>query len=308
MFSVIRCSSLRSFQIATLCLLTLFAAAPTASAQLSVPANVKVGERLLFILANQERLQRGLNALRWDDALYSSAHYHATWMARRADISHQFPGEPDLSARASKLGAQFSVVAENIAIVNEIHSAHDEWMKSPGHRENLLDPRLDSVGIAFEIRNGRFYVVQDFSRAVTTLSFQQQEQHIAQMLRDTGLVVYDTTQATDAARRTCDLDTGWAGPTKPNFTMRWISGDLNTVPGELNRQLATGKYTTAWVGACKAKDTAGFAAYSLVVMLFMRPPQEVPQVIEETPNALNQPPATQRPQPKVADLPPQQQN
>jgi hypothetical protein len=292
----------RPYQFALLLFVVMSAHAATPG--YDVPTNVKVGERLLYVLANQERLQRGLQLLHWDTSLAASARYHAVWMARRADISHQFPGEPELTTRASKLGAHFSAIAENIAIVNDIHSAHDEWMQSPGHRANLLDPKLDSIGIAFEMRAGRFYVVQDFSRAVDSLSFAEQEQRIAQLLRSRGIKVYDEEQAVKSARGTCVLDTGWAGQSRPSFTMRWVSGDLKQIPEELDQRIASGKYSVAWIGACKADAGNGFSAYSFAVMLFTHPPQDLSQAApQNAPMYPNQPP-----QPTETSLPPLRQD
>jgi uncharacterized protein YkwD len=195
----------------------LLLTAPVASAvaqSAAVPQDVKVGEKLLYVLANQERVQRGLQPLQWDQKLAAAALNHAQWMARRADISHQFSGEPDLTARANQAGAHFSAIAENVAIVSEIQSAHTEWMQSPGHRANLLDPKLNAVGIAFEMRDGRFYVVQDFSLSTASLSLAEQEQHVAKLIRNGGVTVSNAEQSVQAARRTCALSNGSAGPTR----------------------------------------------------------------------------------------------
>jgi uncharacterized protein YkwD len=272
-------------KFAAFLIVAILVATAHAQTQQAPPANVKLGERLLFSRANQERVQRGLQPLQWDDALYRAAQYHAQQMAQRAAISHQFSGEPDLTQRAATAGAHFNVVAENVAVVGEIGSAHDDWMKSPGHRANLLDPRLNAVAIAFELRDGRYYVAQDFLRAApSSISSSAEEKVIAQKLSAAGLTVYATPDATDAARRTCGQDTGWVGPAKPSLTVRWTTGDLNALPDDLSRQLASRKYTAAWVGACAANTTNGFTEYSLVVMLFMQPPQFAVPVVQPPQN------------------------
>src|SRR4051794_33614108 len=73
------------------------------------------GERQLVQLVNQARSQQGLAALAWDPALAAAAQQHAQWMARSAQLSHQYPGEPDLATRASNAGARFHEIAENVA-------------------------------------------------------------------------------------------------------------------------------------------------------------------------------------------------
>src|ERR1700742_1206241 len=122
----------------------LFAASPVPAQRTSR----SVAEQYLFQAANAERAQRGLTALRWEDALYRAATDHAIEMARRRSISHQYPGEAELSKRGHEAGAHFSVIAENVAEAPSAVIIHDARMKSPGHRENLLDPRVDAVGIS----------------------------------------------------------------------------------------------------------------------------------------------------------------
>jgi uncharacterized protein YkwD len=239
------------------------AAPPTA-----LPPDVTASQRLLFTLLNQERTQRGLQPLQWDPALAASALYHAGQMADHGAISHQFSGEPDLTARDTQAHAHFSRIAENVALVSDVHSAHDEWMQSPGHRANILDPDVDSVGIALVQRDGRFYAVQDFSRGVASLDLTQEAQQIAKLLSVKG-VPADATQS--AARQACSGK--WSASVQPAFTMRWTSTDLTQLPERLNQQLAAKKYSSAWVAACQAQSSSGFSIYSIAVFLFNQPPQ-----------------------------------
>src|ERR1700742_3316719 len=133
---------------------------------------ISVSEQYLFQAANAERAQRGLPALRWDAALYRAAQRHAQEMAERQSISHQYPGEPELADRGKNAGARFSVISENVAEAGTAVRIHDAWMNSPGHRENLLDPRVDAVGISVRSRNGQLYAVQDFERKVESLTLE----------------------------------------------------------------------------------------------------------------------------------------
>ena len=68
-----------------------------------------------------------------------------------------------MADRASQAGARFSSLAENVAEGPSAEAIHREWMNSPPHRANLLDPQLDSVGIAVAERNGILFAVEDFS-------------------------------------------------------------------------------------------------------------------------------------------------
>jgi hypothetical protein len=225
-----------------------------------------VAEQYLVAAANSERVQRGLPALRWDGKLYRAADYHAAQMASRESISHQYPGEPDVSARALQAGVRFSVISENVAMAPSAVQIHSLWMNSPHHRDNLLDPQVDSVAVRVLRRNGELYAVEDFDRSVANLSFEEQEQQIAALLQSTASL--SILPSTEDARRTCAMDSGYAGSRKPWFVMRFTSGDLNHLPQVLMDKLATGRYHQAAVGACPATGTQSFSAYNIAVLLY----------------------------------------
>jgi uncharacterized protein YkwD len=123
------------------------------------------GERELFDAANRARKAQGLASLKWDDALATAARKHAEQMASHGSAGHQFPGEPSLPGRATKAGAHFLSLAENVDEGPTATAVHESFMKSPLHRANILDRDMDSVGIGIAIRNGQLFVVEDFSKA-----------------------------------------------------------------------------------------------------------------------------------------------
>ena len=153
------CMAMRCSCLLLACLVTLSA--------LSAPAqeHSSQAERQLLAATNRERESRGLQALRWNAALAEAARRHAQIMGDHHTISHQFPGEPSLPTRATKAGVHFMALAENVAEAPSYTEIHSLWMHSPGHRANILDGNLDSIGIAVVERNGEFYAVQDFSKA-----------------------------------------------------------------------------------------------------------------------------------------------
>lgn len=225
-----------------------------------------VAEQYLLAAANAERAQRGLQPLRWDRALYEAASFHAQQMAEREVISHQYAGEPELTARGQEAGARFSVISENVAEAPTAPVIQQLWMNSPKHRENLLDPRVDSVGIRVISRGGNLYAVEDFDRSVMNLSLSQQENAVAQILQSkSSLAILPTTED---ARRTCAMDTGYAGERRPWFVMRYTAADLTQIPQMLEQRLASGKYNAAAVGACPVEGAHNFSAYSIAVMLY----------------------------------------
>jgi len=239
---------------------------PAMAAMPESPKAGSVAEQYLFSAANAERAQRGLPPLKWDETLHMAAERHAGEMAARESISHQYPGELDLEQRGREAGARFTVISENVAEAWSAPVIHDAWMQSPDHRANLLDPRVNSVGISVMRRGGQLYAVEDFDRAVENLSLAEQENAIASLLR-TEARLYFLPNVEDA-RRTCEMDSGYAGARKPWFVMRFTASSLDRLPQVLRERLATGKYHSAVVGACDARGSGSFTPYAIAVMLF----------------------------------------
>lgn len=253
---------LRAISVLAVTLLPAMAALPSSPR----PAKGSVAEQYLFSAANAERAQRGLQPLKWDETLHHAAQRHAGEMAARESISHQYPGEPDLAGRGHAAGAKFTVISENVAEAWSAPEIHDAWMHSPDHRANLLDPRVTAVGISVMRRGQQLYAVEDFDRAVEGLSLEQQESAIAELLR-TEARVYLLPNVEDA-RRTCAMDSGYAGERKPWFVQRFTTASLDRLPGTLRAKLATGKYHSAAVGACEVRNSGSFSAYGIAVLLF----------------------------------------
>ena len=149
-------------------------------------SSASVAEQYLLAAANHERLSRGLQPVQRDPVLAQAAAFHARQMADHGDISHEFPGEPDLAARASNAGVRFSLVAENVAVAPEPTVIHDMWMKSEGHRENLLEPHVNVAGISVVVRDGQFYAVEDFASTVESKTLDEQESSVASLIAASG--------------------------------------------------------------------------------------------------------------------------
>jgi uncharacterized protein YkwD len=226
--------------------------------------SLTVAEQYLFAAANQERAALGLSALRFDPVLTEASVLHAREMADHATISHQFDNEPDLADRGANAGVHFSLISENVGEAPTSVIIHDLWMHSPGHRANLLDPEVDSIGIAVVDRDGQLYAVEDFASIVQTLPLNEQEQAVASIIAQSGVPVADTTAE---ARVTCTMSTGYAGR-RPWYILRYTASSLNEIPTQLKAHLASGKYHQAVVGACPAHDRGPFTSYNIAVLLY----------------------------------------
>jgi len=240
---------------------------------LSVPACAQtnglrrptVAEQYLQAAADQERAALHLPPLRRDPALVEAATQHARLMLAHNSISHQYPGESELSERAAAVGARFSVISENVAEGPSAVEVQDAWMHSPGHRRNLLDPSVDAVGIAVVAQGSQLFAVEDFERTVQHLNLSQQEDAVATLVAPYGVSILPSNPD---ARKTCSMAIGFAGQRKPLFVMRYSGADLSRLPLALETHLRSGRYTEAVVGACAGRDRSAFSTYSVAVLLY----------------------------------------
>jgi uncharacterized protein YkwD len=256
--------------------IVLLALAATASLPFVVAqrANVSadsatIAEQYLLSAANQERAARGLPQLHRDPELARAAATHARVMAAHQSISHQFPGEAELADRGASAGVAFSAISENVAEALNAVQIHDLWMHSEHHRENLLEPSIDSAGISVIARNGELYAVEDFAKTVRPVSFGEQESAIASLVTKQGPVsLVRDPEAVSAARETCAMSGGFAGSHKPWFIMRFTSDSLNQLPDQLKTRIASGRYHGAAVGACASAEQGPFTSYNFAVLLY----------------------------------------
>lgn len=108
-------------------------------------------ETNLLGYTNAERRLHRLPELKLDAALMRSARSHCAWMARYGSMTH---------------GTRAAGVAENIA-TGQAHSQAvlRTWMKSAGHRANILQPGHVRLGVAaYRSSSGRIYWCQHFRR------------------------------------------------------------------------------------------------------------------------------------------------
>lgn len=108
-------------------------------------AGLSATESAIVARTNQERARRGLAALSADPALMAGARRQAAWMARNRTLAH---GQG---------------VTENIAMgQSSAAEAVGDWMRSDGHRANLLGAHT-RIGVAVaRAADGTAYWCQQF--------------------------------------------------------------------------------------------------------------------------------------------------
>lgn len=269
---------MRSFPVSALWVFlcsTVLLVAPGAGAQMAQPGQVNPGQvkpadaEQLFALANLARLHEGLGTLKWDPALAEAARKHCLRMASEGPIEHRYGGEPSLTQRAAAEGARFSLIEENIAVGPSADAINQEWLHSPPHRANLLNPKVNRIGAAIVAARGTLYAVEDFSTGVEELSQTQVERRVADLIRPSGLKILDNPLE---ARQACKVDEGMPAARPgmyPRFLMRWQSSSLDELPKQLTQRLASGDFHSAAVGSCSPEGKKdSFSAYRVAVVLY----------------------------------------
>lgn len=114
--------------------------------------------RTLLDEHNRQRTQRGLEPLVADESLCEYAQAHSEKMADRGLLVHS--SMSNLAVRAGN-----GNVGENIAWgQNSEEEVCDSWMRSPGHKANILSKRFKRAGFGVkEDERGRKYWCAVFS-------------------------------------------------------------------------------------------------------------------------------------------------
>ena len=117
-------------------------------------------ERVLELM-NKERAAVGASALILDETLCKAAAIRAEEITRK--FSHERPDGTRYVSLLNELGIVNKAGAENIAegflSADEVMSG---WMKSSGHKKNILNSTYTHTGIARYVSGGKSYWVQIF--------------------------------------------------------------------------------------------------------------------------------------------------
>ena len=120
-------------------------------------------EQRVLELINQERAKAGLGAVSYNGTLDTAAEKHASHMASVGKMAHDGIGDGDPGQRARAEGWR-KAWGENVATgQTSPEQVVREWMNSPTHRRNILDPNFSSMGVGYvTAANGRSYWAQEF--------------------------------------------------------------------------------------------------------------------------------------------------
>ena len=152
------------------------------------PADPAVAERRLLQLINEERHRQGLSPLSVNPRLVALARKHSRDMLDNGFVGHRSPRTGTLSDRLRKAGVTAEISLENIARNDTIGGAHRGLMQSPGHRRNILDPRVREVGVGVVVagdqHDPQLYVTQNFILPVSIIDPLSARAHLWSRVRD----------------------------------------------------------------------------------------------------------------------------
>ncbi len=155
------------------------------SVTLAAQAQTSPQEKQLFEQLNASRKEAGLAALEWDEHLAEAARAHSERMAAVNELGHVLKGEPAVADRIAATGLHFNRSGENVGYDSDFDNLHQSWMNSPPHRENILSPNYNVVGIGVaRTEDGLWYGTQDFAHALPQRTAAQAEDVAAQAFAD----------------------------------------------------------------------------------------------------------------------------
>lgn len=129
-------------------------------------------ERKIHEETNDRRRKHGLDALEYSDHLSIIAAWYSREMAQRGFFDHESPEGEGPNDRYGRFGHDTRSSGENIALTQPgllvtadeaAQSVVDDWMNSPGHRENILRDQFEREGIGIHFTSqGAMYSTQNF--------------------------------------------------------------------------------------------------------------------------------------------------
>ncbi len=135
----------------TMALLALFLSGfSTATAQAG-------SDNQVLVAVNTIRANFRLPPLQWHPSLQRAAQEQAVMMATERKMSHKVRRGQGFGARMKRIGYR-GLAAENIARgQTSLARVLRSWLESPGHRRNMLHPRMRFLGLAASKGGGRNY-------------------------------------------------------------------------------------------------------------------------------------------------------
>lgn len=144
-------------------------------------------ERQILQLLNTEREKRELPPLESFPGLVRLARAHSCDMAQHGRLTHDSSDGKTYPDRLVEAGLYFLGCGENAAFSETFASRiiHQSLMDSPQHRENMLNPDFDRIGIGVIYQRDKgFFITQDFLLSFPKKPVEEIKQKIKKLLTE----------------------------------------------------------------------------------------------------------------------------
>jgi len=266
-----------AFRLAVALLLTFVAGSGSAQTTGFDPA----AEERVFGQLNQSRAEAGLPPLKFDPKLRDAARRHSLLLLQHQAMSHQFPGETPLMERLHSTGLFFTEAAENVGMNTELYDINAAFLRSPGHRTNMLSAAYDAVGIGVVRTATAYWVTEDFAKLTPALSTEQAEDKAAAALqaqwkRSRGLPL---TRVSLPSLRSLACAAGRTGGKLPQTTVTnkdqvaqqlalYSTPDPSLLARQVESVLERAHVTSYAVGACTPAESGNYGQFWILMAFF----------------------------------------
>ncbi len=158
-------------------------------------------QQSILDLSNAARQDSGLSTLSFSAELNAAAQRHANDLAKGAQFSHTGSDGSTMQERVQDSGYKYWSIAENIyyqAPRNQPERAVQGWLKSPGHRRNLLNSKFTQMGVGYARNGTKHYYVQVFGTP---------QEKVATSATQSNSVPQSILDLSNAARQDVELST-----------------------------------------------------------------------------------------------------
>jgi uncharacterized protein YkwD len=109
-------------------------------------------DQQILNLVNEERAKVGADPLQINEQLDQAADLHSQDQASINTMSHTGSNGSDMGSRVQDTGYQYSTAGENVAAgYPDAEAVMAGWMGSDGHRENILNPSFEHLGVGYSV-------------------------------------------------------------------------------------------------------------------------------------------------------------
>lgn len=114
-------------------------------------------------MVNAERAKNGCSPVTVNSKLQAAAQGHSDDMAARDYYAHSTPEGKGPGDRMTAAGYRWSTYGENIfKSPKDARTAMEGWMKSPGHRSNILNCAFKEIGVGINFSSNGPWWTQNF--------------------------------------------------------------------------------------------------------------------------------------------------